>query len=103
MNTIIKICIAGIVLLAIGAWALRSEMTKNAELSQKYDTLAESLRRSQAASAKREAALTSLAQKNAGTARSGALAGASLTKNLAAERPWAETPVPEAVQRDLFP
>jgi hypothetical protein len=103
MKMIYGLCVIGVLLIAVGSYLLRQEMQKNAELSQKNDTLAESLRAATLAHARREAALVSLAQRNAATARKTASAGASLAKNLAAAQSWADSPVPESVQRDLAP
>lgn len=103
MKMIYVLCAIGVLVIAVGSYLLRQEMQKSADLSHKNDTLTESLRAANAAHARREAALVSLAQRNAATARKTAAAGASLSKNLAAETSWADSPVPESVQRDLGP
>lgn len=80
------------------AWKQRGD---NATLRAAVHQQAARAEAAESARKQADAALVLLRQKNAATAREMALARASLDAALAAERAWAEQPVPEGVRNAL--
>ena len=87
--------------LAGTGWALKSQVKANGAARAQIQGLQEGIKRAQEQRKLDQATLARLAKKNAATARETARLRASLGAALAANRPWADAPVPKDIQDAL--